>query len=794
MSELLAKSARSGRKLTLLQHTLDVMNTAENIFGLSAGPTRLGSAWLRFFKMDAGCWSAFHANLLASAGFHDWGKANDGMQAVLHRQPGEQVIRHEHLSALMLALDGVAPWLQARKNVDWDVVLSAVLTHHLKAGQKELDAPHQGKTAQLRLLNDHTEFADLVRVLTERLRLGQTPPVFPSPPLWSFNESHIAVSIMQKRNELRDRRLRPLQTALRSPANAPRLRMLWAVRAALIAADAAASGLFRVETNLRAWIETTLTHAPLCDQSFLEEKIIQKRIDELKAKKKWQDWTDFQKRCDDLPARALLLAPCGSGKTLAAWRWIAAQVAKRPVARVLFLYPTRATAKEGFRDYVSWAPESDAALIHGTADYDLQDLFDNGEDPRQGKNYETDRRLYALRFWSRRVFSATVDQFLAFLQYGYGPICLLPLLADSVVVIDEVHSFDRSMFSSLKDFLKTFEVPVLCMTATLPNDRRDDLAACGLQVCDDKPGELKTIAESSRYRLHRVNENEAIERIREALIQGQRVLWVVNQVKRAQRAARLMANDFSAVNRNQECLHVFPNKPLYCYHSRFLMRDRVKRHNSVVAAFRADSPSALAITTQVCEMSLDMDADLLVTEECPITSLIQRMGRCNRAQTPRSNSGTVLVYCPLDDRGKPDSKPYDADALTGVEAFLNELSARDALSQSDLEMELNRAPLPRNKGDKASNFLESGPYACGDEDDFRDIDEFTVNAVLDRNVKEFLMLQREKKPTDGLLVPVPRWLGKIRDPRLPAYLAVADAGHYHAAIGFCDESMIGGTE
>ena len=41
-----------------------------------------------------------------------------------------------------------------------------------------------------------------------------------------------------------------------------------------------------------------------------------------------------------------------------------------------------------------------------------------------------DVRLYALGFWTRRIFSATVDQFLSFLQYGYGSVCLLPLLAD----------------------------------------------------------------------------------------------------------------------------------------------------------------------------------------------------------------------------------------------------------------------------------------------------------------------------------------------------------------------------
>ena len=147
--------------------------------------------------------------------------------------------------------------------------------------------------------------------------------------------------------------------------------------------------------------------------------------------------------------------------------------------------------------------------MHATSAFDLQGMFANSDDPRDEVSYEVDRRLFSLGFWGRRAFSATVDQFLAFLQYGYGPVCMLPVLADSVVVIDEVHSFDRNMFAALKEFLKRFDVPVLCMTATLPNDRRGELTGeCGLKEYAEKPGELKEIAEAPRYRLREATEAE----------------------------------------------------------------------------------------------------------------------------------------------------------------------------------------------------------------------------------------------------------------------------------------------
>jgi CRISPR-associated endonuclease/helicase Cas3 len=222
---------------------------------------------------------------------------------------------------------------------------------------------------------------------------------------------------------------------------------------------------------------------------------------------------------------------------LAAWRWIATQVKDRPVKRAIFLYPTRATATEGFKDYVSWAPEGDAQLLHGTAEFDLDGMFP-AEDPRRDKRFlDTDPRLFAIQHWSKRIFSATVDQFFAFMSYGYGPMCLLPLLADSVIVVDEVHSFDHAMFSALLGFLKAFDVPVLCMTATLQQGRKEQLSPLVQKIygAEDRPGDLDIIARTPRYCLARVTESETIERVRKAVMDDRkRVLWVVNQVSRAQ--------------------------------------------------------------------------------------------------------------------------------------------------------------------------------------------------------------------------------------------------------------------
>ncbi len=301
------------------------------------------------------------------------------------------------------------------------------------------------------------------------------------PGRWEFGKSDVDVRVHRER--IQDSILEPLRKSIR--INSHRHRLLMAVRAALIASDAAGSGLVRENDSIGKrtpadWILENVTNREELTHDEVYRNVIQKRVNSMIVAGNWRDrgdgkngFTDFQIACDTLPHRALLLAPCGSGKTLAAWRWIAAQLKESPRGHVLFLYPTRATAQEGFKDYVSWAPEADAALMHGTSAFDLVGMFEtpNESDDRSERNYQAETRLFSLGYWPKRAFSATVDQFLAFMQYSYGAICMLPVLTDSVIVIDEVHSFDRNMFSALKDFLKNFNVPVLCMTATLSIDR-----------------------------------------------------------------------------------------------------------------------------------------------------------------------------------------------------------------------------------------------------------------------------------------------------------------------------------
>lgn len=108
--------------------------------------------------------------------------------------------------------------------------------------------------------------------------------------------------------------------------------------------------------------------------------------------------------------------------------------------------------------------------------------------------------LFALKLGAR-MLEAYAGSAFDILTHSYSSICLLPVLADAVVVIDEVHSFSGKMFGHLCSFLEHFDIPVLCMTATLPPSRKHRLEEY-LQVFPaQRDRELEELEERPRYRI-----------------------------------------------------------------------------------------------------------------------------------------------------------------------------------------------------------------------------------------------------------------------------------------------------
>ena len=808
MPSLKAKSGEDREETTLVGHTRCVLGAVNALFTIEGEePSQLARSWLRFFGLDTfpQAFARFMKHLRVAAAAHDWGKANDGFQGVVSHSPGiTQVVRHELLSALILSDVAMISWLRDDAELDEVVVLAAVVGHHLKASGESIGLPIPADGV-VRLFRDHEDFGAIRAMVASEAGTDNLPP--------------ITMPRRMKKDEV-NQRGSSLKALLDAGMTDDRARMVRAVRSALIVADSVGSAVVRVPDALASdpsertasWLRGCFSKVLTGDEVWAN--VTQRRIADLIDKKRWNKseghsfngqggFTKFQCDVASLGPRALLTAACGSGKTLAAWNWIKVQLDKQgPRSRVLFLYPTRATATEGFRDYVSWAPEDDAGLLSGTAAYELKDMFESpekGDDPRSSRDYRANARLFALGHWGKRVFSATADQFFPFLTFNYGPTCMLPLLAEAVVVVDEVHSFDRSMFATLKRFLREFpSVPVLCMTATLPEGREydlTDLATLGdgvLKRYEEKPDDLKRLSETDRYIVEWIDRTDALNMTREALVAKQRVLWVSNRVVDCQVAFEEIEND--------DDLDI-DTGARHCYHSRFTLDHRKKHHKNLVGSFQASARAAesyavFGSTTQVCEMSLDLDAHVLITALAPIASLIQRMGRCNRdaSKLDRERPGRVYVLRP--EPGK--EKPYEKVELEAARRFVDLIQGQP-ISQDDLEKAYRKCDASPVESSKLCPFLDNGPYARADEP-WRDTDEFTVPCILQQDERKVLEALHDRDPAmriiDGSILPVPVWVRKEKspsDPKFPRWLSVVSGlDCYDASIGFDERKAVRG--
>jgi CRISPR-associated endonuclease/helicase Cas3 len=215
-------------------------------------------------------------------------------------------------------------------------------------------------------------------------------------------------------------------------------------------------------------------------------------------------------------------------------------------------------------------------------------------------------------------------------------------LAGKVVILDEVHSYDlytSTLIDTLVQRLRQLQCTIIVLSATLTAARRRQLLAGddGQPLTDAypllsgsgpppieipcEPAPEKTVA------LAFVQPDTFVEDCLERAQQGQCVLWVRNTVDDAQETyRRLMAATYEG------------GPPIALLHSRFPFFRREELEGYWMEALgkgAARRPKGcVLVSTQVVEQSVDIDADLLITDLAPTDMLLQRVGRLWRHERP----------------------------------------------------------------------------------------------------------------------------------------------------------------
>jgi CRISPR-associated endonuclease/helicase Cas3 len=392
--------------------------------------------------------------------------------------------------------------------------------------------------------------------------------------------------------------------------------------------------------------------------------------------------TAVQAGAADLPpcSPVVLEAETGSGKTEAAlWRFKTLFEAGE-VDSLCFLLPTRVAAT-GIADRVDrfmrdlfpdaeWRPNTvlavpgylraNAAEGQWLAPFTVQWPDREPGDPLfwAAENSK--------RYFAAAVATATIDQFLlSTLQTRHAHLRGSVLLR-SLVVVDEVHASDAYMRALLLKALQRHHAAgghALLLSATLTRDLRDELLRTGSSPAtggkglgaprpvpvaktppeaDDyprisAPGVVRTFGPSqSHKRIHHVlqpwmRDPESVARCAVQAVQaGARVLVLRNTVRQAvatQRAIEdLLGSEHPALFR---C-----NDVVALHHGRYALPDRRALDARVGELFGKDAAQQrqawVLCATQTIEISVDCDADLMITDLAPMDVLLQRLGRLHR--------------------------------------------------------------------------------------------------------------------------------------------------------------------
>lgn len=353
----------------------------------------------------------------------------------------------------------------------------------------------------------------------------------------------------------------------------------------------------------------------------------------------------------------------GSGKTEAALACFLRLYRQGEVDGLFFALPTRVAARELYervRKAIETAFDANdrpgpvllAAPGYAKVDGKLPQLVN----PQGVLWDESDPMARAERQWvaahPKRFLAApvavgTLDQaLLAVLQTKHAlmrSVCL----DRHLLVVDEVHASDPYMSQLLRQLLDGHRARgghALLLSATLGEAARaayfgrDLLPVAQSQelpypAVTDAQGlhALPSTGRSKRVRVQQLqdlSETALLPALLQALQEGARVLVVCNTVARANALMRAVEAD-SGFRPNW----LFQVQEQVCpHHGRFARAHRELMDAAVSQRLGKGSPDGplLLVGTQTLEQSLDIDADWLISDACPVDVLLQRIGRLHR--------------------------------------------------------------------------------------------------------------------------------------------------------------------
>ena len=310
---------------------------------------------------------------------------------------------------------------------------------------------------------------------------------------------------------------------------------------------------------------------------------------------------------------SFLIAPTGSGKTEASFLWADNNQNDKFSKRIFYVLPFTASINAMYDRLVKdLGTDELVGLSHGKASYFIYKSIES-EDYNESKLEA--KRIQSLTNKIYRPYKIlTPFQIIKFFFGVKGFEMGLSELANSLLILDEIHAYDARvtclLLESLKILKNKFNIDIFIMSATLPSFLKN-LFANELDISNFISLDSNELDSFTRHKVNIIDDciENYCDEILEDINSGKNVLIVCNTVDKSQ----FIYEWFKERNVDNSAL----------LHSRFILKDREKIENNL-------DDLNLLVGTQAIEVSLDIDYDVLYSEPAPLDALIQRFGRVNR--------------------------------------------------------------------------------------------------------------------------------------------------------------------
>lgn len=365
------------------------------------------------------------------------------------------------------------------------------------------------------------------------------------------------------------------------------------------------------------------------------------------------------------PGVYVIEAPMGMGKTEAAL-WAAYHLlVSGKVTGIYFALPTQATSNRmhlRMNEFVRriCINSDESRLIHSNSWLKkeviglspiatIQDS--KNDDARAGRDwFASSKRALIAPFGV-----GTVDQALLGVVAAKHFFVRHFALAGKVVILDEVHSYDLytgTLIDRLVETLEGLGCTVIVLSATLTGKRRRQIVAGAEPVTDEvelsyplitgrmEKNLIKPVAATvPQPRTVKVDFVAADAAAQEAIALAQNggtVIWICDTVDAAQKQYRGF-------------MRLTPGSfPLGLLHSRFPFwrREEIESEWMERLGKTGSRCGSILVSTQIVEQSVDLDADLMISELAPTDMLLQRLGRLwrhERGQRPVKTARFCII-------------------------------------------------------------------------------------------------------------------------------------------------------